>query len=75
MSKIEFEHELAKFIEAALSALEQKIGEKHERASAGLETDDSHWTKKPRHLEARRRYKEALIAGVRWSIWVQQEQA
>lgn len=71
MSRQQFENEMAEFIDAALVEAEQKIADRYPGAFAGYpEVDSPIGVSRNYHEQRREEYRNALAAGVRWSIWI-----
>jgi hypothetical protein len=73
MSRVQFEKELAEFLDGVLKDAEAKIAEKYPGAFEGFpDVDSPVGVSRPLHATKREEYRAALAAGVRWSIWIRE---
>jgi hypothetical protein len=73
MSRVQFEKDLAEFLDGVLKDAEAKIAERYPGAFEGFpDVDSPVGVSRPRHELKRQQYHDALAAGVRWSIWIRE---
>jgi hypothetical protein len=73
MSRVQFEKDLAEFLDEVLKEAEAKIAERYPGAFAGFpDVDSPVGASRLFHEAKREEYRVALAAGVRWSIWIRE---
>lgn len=74
MSRVQFEEEMTAFIDAVLVEAEQKIKARYPGAFEQYPSVDSIvGVTDGLHVTRREEYRNALAAGVRWSVWIREE--